>query len=233
VPLSSLLVRTYVRYVLVVTVLAAIAFTPILWLVSRVHVPADANAAKGVMRTTWLLVGMSLVPMLLLVGGVTPAVRSIAVGAPLSQARALSGGVIGLVRAAIPVGVAVLAMLIGSLALAVPGLVLFVLLALSGATADLDGDLRARLAAGAAIARSRAGAVAVVLAASIALTVGGAYMLQRGLPIPLPKQPTPEQLAAFRQFARHAIAGIAFVAPLPAIALAALAIKAARPSAPA
>lgn len=228
--MTSLLVRTYVRYLVVVTVLAAIVFAPLVYLGFKLRVPADLAQAKGVVRTAWLLVGFSLAPLLVLVGGVTPAVRSVADGRPLSQARALLAGVTGLLRAAVPCAVVMLATVIGSLALALPGLAALALLALAGATADTEGDLAARLGAAARVARPRIVTVAVILLGTAAMFVGTAYALQRGLPIPLPKAPTPEQLASFQTFARRSILGVALLSPLPAIALAAVAARA-RPSA--
>ena len=224
-PLTSLLARTYLRYVIPVTVLSAIAFSPLLYLAMRVPVPGDANQVNGVVRTAWLLAGLSLVPLLILVGGVAPAVRSIASGAPASQLAALRDGAVSLVRAVLPVGFAVLAMLMGSLALAVPGIALFVLLSLTGATGAPDRDLAARLAASVSAARANLIAVALVLVSAIAITIVALVFLQRGLPMPLPKPVKPELLATFRLFARYAMAGIVLVAPLPAIALAALAQK--------
>jgi len=227
VPLTSLLARTYLRYVVPVTVLSAIAFAPLIYLALRVPVPGDVAQVNGVVRTAWLLAGLSVVPLLILVGGVTPAVRSIARGAPAGQLAALRDGFVSLVRALIPVGFAVLAMMIGGLALAIPGIVLFVLLALTGATGAPDRDLGARFAASVAAARANILAVVLVLVATIAITIGAVYMLQRGLPMPLPKAPKPELLATFRLFARYAVAGLALAAPLPAIALAAIATRAA------
>lgn len=224
-PLTSLLGRTYLRYAIPMTLLSALAFAPLLYLVSRINVPADAGQAKGVMRTAWLLVGMSIVPLLVLVGGVTPAVRSIADRAPASQLAALRLGIAGLVRAALPCLLAVVAMLLGSLALVIPGLLLLVLLSLSGATADGEGDLRTRIATGVAAARANIGSVAAILVVSIGIMLGAIYFLQRGLPIPLPKKAPAELLATFRLFARYAIIGIAIAAPIPAIALAAIAAR--------
>jgi hypothetical protein len=166
------------------------------------------------------------VPLLVLVGGVAPAVRSIASGAPAGQLATLRDGAVSLVRAVVPVGVAVLAMLMGSLALVIPGLALFVLLALTGATGAPERGLGARIAASVSAVRANLAAVALVLVATIAITIGALYFLQRGLPMPLPKAPKPELLATFRLFARYAIAGVALAAPLPAIALAGLATRA-------
>ena len=228
--MTSLVIKTYLRYLVVVTVLSALVFAPLLYLAFKLRVPADLAHAKGVVRTAWLLVGFSLAPLLVLVGGVTPAVRSIADGRPLSQLRALWAGVGGLVRAALPCAVVVLATVIGSLALALPGLAALALLALAGATADGDGDLAARLHAAVAAAKPRIVLVVVVLVATVAVLVGATYMLQRGLPIPLPKPPKPEHFVQFPLFARTSITGIALFAPLPAVALAAIAARA-RPTA--
>lgn len=227
--MSALLLRTYLRYVVVVTVLAAVVFAPLLYLGWKLRVPADLAQAKGVVRTAWMLVGLAFAPLLVLVGGVTPAVRSVADGRPLSQLGALRAGITGLVRAAVPCAAVLLATMIGSLALVVPGLAALALLALAGATADVEGDLAARLAAAVAAARPRILAVGALLLGTIAMFLGATYALQRGLPIPLPKAPTPEQLASFQAFARHSIAVVALIAPLPAIALAAIAARA-RPS---
>jgi hypothetical protein len=227
--MTSLVIRTYLRYLVVVTVLAAIVFAPLLYLAFKLRVPNDLAHAKGVVRTAWLLVGFSLAPLLVLVGGVTPAVRSLADGRPLSQLGALWAGVGGLVRAALPCAVVVLAVIIGSLALALPGLAALALLALAGATADTDGDLAARLHAAVAAARPRIVLVIVVLVVTAALFVGATYVLHRGLPIPLPKPPKPEHFIQFPLMARYSITGIALAAPLPAIALAAIAARA-RPS---
>ena len=225
-PLTSLLARTYLRYVIPVTMLSALVFSPLLYLALRVPVPGDLGQVNGVVRTAWLLAGLSLVPLLILVGGVAPAVRSIASGAPASQLAVLKEGAVSLVRAVLPVGISLLAMLMGSLALALPGIALFVLLSLTGATGAPDRDLSARLAASVSAARANLAAVALVLVATIAITIGALYFLQRALPMPIPKAPSPELLATFRLFARYAVAGIALVAPLPAIALAALATRA-------
>lgn len=225
--LPALLARTYVRYVIPLTVLSVLAFSPLVFLALRVPVPGDVAQVKGVIRTVWLLAALSLAPMLVLVGGVAPAVRSIANGARAGQLAVLRDGAVALVGAAVPVAIAVLAVLIGSLALVVPGLVVLVLLALTGATGGADRDLAARLAASATTVRGHVIAVVGILGASIAVTIVAIYLLQRGLPMPLPKAPRPEVLATFRWFARYAIAGLALLAPLPAIALAAIATRAA------
>lgn len=228
--MTSLLLRTYVRYAFVTTVLAAIVFAPLLYLAFKLKVPADVAQAKGVVRTAWLLVGLSLAPLLVLVGGVTPAVRSVADGRPLSQLGALRAGVAGLARAALPCAVVLLATVIGSLALVLPGLAALALLALAGATADGGGDLAARLHAAVSLARPRIVSVIITLVVTAAAFVGATYALSRGLPIPLPKAATPEHFAAFQLFVRYAITAIALFAPLSALALAAIAARA-RPSA--
>jgi len=226
VPLTLLLARTYLRYAVVVTLLSALAFTPLLYLVTRVPVPADINQAHGVVRTAWLLVGCALVPLLVLVGGVAPAVRSIAEGAPASQLAALRGGLAGLVRSVVPCAIAVCAVAIGAIALAIPGLVLFVLLALTGAQTGRGRGLSAALADSMAAVRPQFAAVAIVIVVSVLVACGGVFALQLHLPVPLPKTPTIDLMANFRLFALYAVVGVTLVAPLPAIALAALATRA-------
>lgn len=221
--LTSLLARTYLRYAVVVTLLSLVAFAPLLWLAMKLPIPADLAGAKGVVRTAWLLVGLGLVPLLVLVGGVTPAVRSIVRGTPASQLAAFGAGLAGLVRAVIPCAVAMIAVLVGGLALVVPGLLLLVLLSLTGAMAGPGRSVPAPLIDSVAAARARMPAVTVILLCSIAAALGGVFLLSRGLPIPLPKQPTIEMFANFRLFARWAVAGVALGAPIPAIALAVLA----------
>ena len=131
---ASLVVRTYLRYAVPMILLAAAAFVPLLVLAVRIPVPADVAAAKGTLTTAWALIGLGLVPLLVLVGGVAPAVRGMVTGPLLSQRDALVLGLRSLLGAIVPCLVAVLAIVIGGLALAIPGLVLFVLFSLTGAS---------------------------------------------------------------------------------------------------
>src|SRR6185369_2962101 len=106
----------------------------------------------------------------------------------------------------------------GALALAVPGVVLFVVLAPACAMALPGKSVGEVIADGAAVARAHIRSVVAILVGTIAIAAGAVYALQRGLPMPLPKTPTPEVYAMFRLFVRYVVAGAALIAPLPAIA---------------
>lgn len=210
-------VRTYLRYLVPFTILSVIAFAPLLLLALRVPTPGNAKQATFTLRYAYVLAGCSVIPLLLLVGGVAPAVRGIVAGAPRSQLAVLGSGLAGLGRALIPTLLAVAAIAIGGLAVALPGLILLVLLALSAASVE-DGA-PARLADSVAIARTRFFAIAGVLLVTLAVQALAIFVLSRGL-VPLPKPPKPEHLAAFTRLVRVTVAGIALVAPIPAVVLA-------------
>jgi hypothetical protein len=129
-----LAVRAWIRYVVPLTVLAVIACAPILLIGSRAPAPPDLDQARRLIRVAWVLASFAWAFQLWLVAGVAPAVTSVASGSPLSQLRAFTGGLRGLVRGAIPVTISVIAIVLGCLALAVPGVILLVLLAQTGAS---------------------------------------------------------------------------------------------------
>ncbi|HVK85318.1 MAG TPA: hypothetical protein VM513_14470 [Kofleriaceae bacterium] len=218
---AALSARTYVRYAVPLTVLTALAFAPLLYLAWRAKLPATISEGKSAVRLAWGLLAASLLPMLVLVGGVAPAVRSVATGQPASQLRAFGDGVRGLVAAMVPCALAFMAALLGMLALVVPGLVLLVLFALVGAS---SGAGAGRLAEAAAVARGRRTALAIagVLLATLVLHAAAVWFVQRGLAVPLPKKPTPAQLGELRTLVRTSVIASAVIAPFAAIALAAI-----------
>lgn len=215
-----MIARSYLRYLVPLLGLSLVAFAPLLAYALRVPVPANLAQAKLALRTAWALGGLGLIPLLVLVGGAAPAVRAIADGRPLSQLGCATAGLVGLARALLPCLLATAAIVLGGLALVVPGLTLLVLFALTGASTarGLPGPLVESVA----IARARALSITLVLLATLALGAGAIYVLQRGLPAPLPKKPTAAQLAAVRDHLRLAVALVALIAPLPAVVLAAL-----------
>jgi len=210
-------IRTYVRYLVPFTILSVIAFAPLLLVALRVPAPANAKQAAITLRYAYVFAGCSVIPLFLLVGGVAPAVRGIVGGAPRSQLAVLGTGFVGLARALVPTLLAIAAIAIGGLALALPGLILLVLLALSGASA-LDGA-PARLTDSIATARTRFLPIAGILLVTVAVQAIAIVVLSRQL-VPLPKPPPPEHLAAFRQLVRMTVAGIVLAAPIPATILA-------------
>lgn len=210
-------VRTYVRYLVPFTILSVIAFAPLLLLALRVPAPANAKQAALTLRYAYVFASCSVIPLVLLVGGVAPAVRGIVGGAPRSQLAVLGTGLVGLARTLVPTLLAIAAIAIGGLALALPGLVLLVLLALSGAS--LEDGAPARLTDSIAIARTRFLPIGGTLLVTVAVQVIAIFVLSRQL-VPLPKAPPPEHLAAFRQLVRMTVAGMVLGAPVPATILA-------------
>ncbi len=210
-------IRTYVRYLVPFTILSVIAFAPLLLLALRVEAPANAKQAGIALGYAYAFAGCSVIPLFLLVGGVAPAVRGIVAGTPRSQLAVLGAGLLGLARAVVPTLLAVAAIAIGGLAIALPGLLLLVLLALSGAS--IEAGAPARLADSVAIARIRFLPIAGILLATLAVQAIAIFVLSRGL-VPLPKAPAPAHLAAFGQLVRLTVAGIVVAAPIPAVLLA-------------
>lgn len=208
--------RTYARYAVPLTLLAVIAFSPVLLLALRVGVPPNAAVARETLRGTGVLAGLGLLPLLVLVGGAAAALDAQeARGRQLAMLRA---GFARMVRAVVPCGAAMLAIGVGALALAVPGVLLLGLLSLAGAsTARGVGPA---LAESVAAVRARPGHIALVLGCTLVVASALLLALQLALPLPLPKQPLPAQLAAFRTYVRIAIGALTLLAPLPALALA-------------
>lgn len=216
---AQLSVRTYVRYLVPLTVISVIAFAPLILFALTVPAPKNAKQAEFVMRYAWAFAGVSVIPLLVLVGGVAPAVRGIAGNAPRSQLAVLGAGLLGLARALIPCLLAIAAVAIGGLACVVPGLILLVLLALTGASAE-DGA-PARLTDSIAIARTKYLPIIAVIVCVLAAQAIAIIVLRAPL-VPVGKTPKPEHLAAFRMLVRVTVAGIALAAPIAAVVLAAI-----------
>jgi hypothetical protein len=138
-----------------------------------------------------------------------------------SQLGALGAGTAQLARAALPCLAAAAAIAIGSLALAVPGLLLLVLLSLTGASAERrPGGVVAALRDGLAAARAHLPTVAITVVAMLALDAAIAIVATRMFGAPLPRRPSPQQLATAHHLV-HAIAlGLVVLSPLPATVLA-------------
>ncbi|MDX2092215.1 MAG: hypothetical protein SFX73_30395 [Kofleriaceae bacterium] len=218
---TRLSVRTCVRYVVPLMVLSALVFAPLLYLAWRAKLPTTVPEGKSMIRLAWALLGASLVPLLVLVGGVAPMVRAMAEGRPTSQARALGDGMRGLVRAVVPALLAMTAVVIGGLAFVVPGLALLVLFAMTGASTHAGA---ARLTDVAERARDRRTALVVAgtLMATFVVHAAAVWITQRGLAVPVPSKPRPEQLAQLIKLLRVAAITIALVAPITAVVLAAI-----------
>jgi hypothetical protein len=172
----------------------------------------DVAAAAALRTRGWELVALGVLCQLVLVGGAAVATRR------PSQLGALGGGAAQLVRAIVPCLAAAAAIAIGSLALVVPGLLLLVLLSLTGASPERGATaaLRDSLAA----ARARLPAVAIAVVAMVALDAAIGIAATRVYGAPLPRRPSPQQLATAHHLV-HAIALLLVVlSPLPATVLA-------------
>src|SRR5690606_2509529 len=113
---------------------SAVALAPLVWLAFRAGAAPDFARARAQVRLGWVLAGAAWACQLWLVAGVAPAVRGLVRGEPLSQLGALVHGARGLARGLVPCSIAVIAVVFGGFALVVPGLVLLVLVALTGAS---------------------------------------------------------------------------------------------------
>lgn len=223
----SLALRTYARYAAPLTLLSLAIYAPLLWYALISPTPAELGPAWRMVMIAWGVAATAWIAQYMLVGGAAPLARSIADGAPLAQLAGARAAVRGLVRAVLPVLLVVAAIAMGSIALAIPGLVLGVLLSLTGASTRgglaepmLDSVARVRAHKKPAIV-----AVIAILAVDFAI-VTLPFVIMLG---PLSPRPTSEELAAAQLILRIVAIGIPLVTPLAACVLAAVA-TAARPS---
>lgn len=223
--IASLAARTYVRYAIPLTVLAAVALAPWLLLALRVN-PASAPGASSALRVAWLLGATVWIGQLWLVGGAAPLARAIDAGAPVSQLRALGGGAVQLARALIPCLAATAAIAIGGLALAIPGLALLCLLSLSAAGAERA--LPGPLVESAEIVRRHLRLVIGTIAAMLVLDLAIVY-LSRSLVVPSGvKKLGPVHFAMYRQHVQIVAGALVVITPWIAALLAALHTRARR-----
>jgi len=212
-PILGPAVRTWLRYLVPLTVLSAIALSPLVALALATPAPADLTGVRPVLMLGWALLAIAWPSQLVLVGGASVMTR-----APRSQLGALGGGFVQLVHAVVPCLVAAAAVAIGCLALAVPGPILLVLLALTGASRERG--LPAPLVDSVAAARRQLLAVALAVAALVAIDAAIGLVAFRAFVVPLPAKPAPAQLAAIRDFVRAIALALVIASPLPATLLA-------------
>jgi hypothetical protein len=208
-------IRAWLGHIVPLTLLSAIALSPLLVLALRVHAPADAAAARPVIQLGWTVLAVAWLGQFLLVGGPAAMLTE-----PPSQLRAFTRGLLQLVRAVVPCLVAGLAVALGTLALVLPGLMLLVLLSLTAASRERG--LPAPLLDSIAAARRQLPAVALAVLALLALDAVIGLVAYRVFLAPLPAKPTPTQLAAVRDFVRAIALTLVVLSPLPATLLATL-----------
>ena len=218
----SLTFRTWIRYLVPLTCLAAVTMVLVELTAVRAGLPGDVAAARIEMHLGWELAATAWIFQLVLVAGAAPMVRAVATDAPLTQTAALWQGLRGVARAFVPIGMAVFAIVLGSVALVIPGLVLLGLFSLTGASDRLDEPLPAALIDSAATVRAHAKQVALVIAIMIAADTAIALAAHVAILPSLGKKPAVTSLVAARSFVRAIALALVVVSALPACALAAI-----------
>lgn len=217
-----LALRAWLRYVVPLTALAVIALAPLGYFALHAPKPVDVLHARAELRTIWMLAAMAICLQVWLVAAAAPSVRSLAAGAPLSQVRSLLHGVRSLVRAFVPWLVAMFAVLLGGVALVVPGLVLLVLVSLTGASDVLGSALPGPIDDSVAVARRMLPRLAVVVIAIVAFDLAITYATQMMFVPAVGKKVAVAKLAPIQTFARTMALAIVGLSPLAACALAAV-----------
>lgn len=214
-------VRAWLRYVVPLTLLSALTLVPLWYVASRVGAAPDLAKARAQVRLGWILAGTAIAFQLLLVAGVAPAVRALVRGRPLSQWHALRDGMRQLARAIIPWLVTMAAVVLGGAALVVPGLLLLVLLSLTGASERLGEPPPAAHLDSVAVVRRRFVHVALVVAALVVVNLAIALALQLWFVPTIAKKVAAVKLLPVRTFLRTLPLVLAAISPLVACVLAA------------
>ncbi len=213
--------RAWLRYVVPLTLLSVLVFVPLSWLVSRVPAAPDLAKARAQLRLGWILAGTAWAWQLWLVAGVAPAVRGLVTGRPLSQWRAFTGGLAGLVRGLVPWSIAIVAIAVGGVALVVPGALLLVLLSLTGASDQLSAPPPAALADSVEVVRKNVRRVALVVAAIVIADLAVGLACQWLIVPTIAKKVVVAKLVPLRTYLRVLPLALAAMSPLVACALAA------------
>jgi len=223
VPFLALAVRTWLRYLVPLTIFAAVALCGVAFVAYRITPPADLPQARVAIHIGWILAGTACVFQLLLVAAAAPLVASVARDEPLSQLQAFVAGARNLGRGVVPWAVAFAAIVTGSLALAVPGILLLGLLALTGASVHLGESLPAPLVDSIAVVRSHARTVAIALALVVAADLAVALAAQLAILPSLPTgKPPLAALAPARAYVRIVALALIAGSAIPACVLAAI-----------
>jgi len=186
--------------------LAAVAMSPWLLVAATAGTANDLAHARAQLVSAWIVAGTAWIGQLWLVAAVAPVRR----GEPLAAcARALA-------RALVPWLIAVLAIALGFAALVVPGFVLLVLLAPTGASQRLGDPLPAPLVDAAALARRDARRLALVVAGTLVVDLALAAVALVVLAPALPKNAPVTALHETRIVVVAVALAASALAPLPA-----------------
>jgi hypothetical protein len=217
----ALALRTWLRFLVPLTVLAIVACAPLLYLTWTAKAPANAADARWQVRYIWALGGCALAFQLLLVAGVAPAVRAVAARAPLSQLGALVSGMRGLLRGFLPWLVAIVAVLLGGLALVLPGALLAILVSLTGASERLHTSPQASIADSIASVRTQLPRVALIVGAIVLVDLAIVSVAQLTYVPLISKKISAAKLEPMVKYVRASGTAIVALAPLAACFLAA------------
>ncbi len=216
----ALALRCYARYAVPLTLLSVLLFVPLIHHALTSETPASVGPATWTVRFAWIIGGTAWIAQFMLAGAAAPLARAMDGDRP-SQIRALVMAVRGLIRAFVPVVLVTAAVVMGAIALVIPGVVLGVLLALTGTSTR--GGLSEPMLDSATRVRREPKVMAIGIAAILVLDLAVVAIPFFVLLGPLPTKPTPDQLATSHQLVQIAAIGVAIVSPLPACLLAALA----------
>jgi hypothetical protein len=218
----GLALRTYARYVVPLTAASVIAFAPLLWFAFHLPAPTEPEPAKELYRLAWICAATAWIPQYLLVAAAAPAVRGVAAKAPPSQLRALGRAIVGMLRALVPWAISIAAIATGVVALLVPGVVLAVMLALTGASEErgMPGPLHDSIA----VVRRRFWPIAIAVVAIVAVDLALALATYLAYFEPIaPKKPFTTSSLEAGLGMLHALAlALTGVSPLAACVLASL-----------
>jgi hypothetical protein len=201
------------------TLLSVLAFLPLIYFASRVGAPQDIAKARAQIRIAWVCGGTAWLWQWLLVAAAAPAVRGIIRGHPLSQWRALVEGLRNLVRGIVPWAIVVAAIALGQLALVIPGLLLGVLLALTGASERLGQPPPAPLLDSVEIARRGFAQLIGIVLLILVVNLGITFALQTALVPHISTKVAATKLLPVRAFVRMLPLVLAAISPLVACTL--------------
>jgi hypothetical protein len=217
----TLALRAWLRYLVPLTLLAAVALAPLLYVALVTSPPANVEGARALVRRGWVLASCAVVFQLLLVAAAAPLVASVAAARPLSQLRSLLVAARSLLRGVMPWLVATFAIVLGGLALVVPGLLVLVLVSLTGASEHLDRPRDAVLDS-IAIVRTAFARIALVVVLIVLADLAIAYVAQRMYVPMLAKKMAATKLVTMQAYVRAVAVGLVAISPLVACVLAAI-----------
>ena len=199
------MIRTMARVVPLV-VLAAIAMAPWLVVAAFAGVAADLPHARLQLGLGYLLAATAWIGQLWLVAAAAPLQRD---AGPLEASRNLA-------RAIAPWAIAVAAIVLGFAALVVPGLVMLVLFAPTGASTRLGEPPPAPLDDAARAARASFRRLAIIVGALVVANFAVAFVAHHLVIAEMAAKPTAEQLHTTRTYVRIVALALAALAPAPA-----------------